>query len=242
MQKSLNNPKVSVIIACFSQMECSKSYRFPYFAYHEPIKGAIESVKSQDYDNIELILADKKDDKGAGAIRREAIERATGDIIYFIDSDVILIKDTISKLIEVFNKTNADVIISTTIPNRKLCPALFTHVLTFEYEKRELDMGEGPVIAGATSYLGIRKEVLDKVGYPLTSATIKTGNNYFDTGFADWDFCGELNEKGYKIWHTKKVLVHHFYQTGPVSYFIKQFYQAWYRWAFWRRFKKVKEG
>jgi len=230
----MQNPKVSVIIPLFSQMECSPSKKFPSITYVKPIPGCVESVKKQDYKNVEIILASKKSEKGAGDIRNEAIKKATGDIIFFICSDAILVdEDEVSKLVKVFEETDADVIIGSSIANRKVAP-LFTYLLNIEYEDRERNMGEGVVEAGATTYFAIKKSVLEDVGgFPLDSASFKKGNLYFESGFADWDFCGILKEKNYKIWHTNKVKVYHVYQTKFWSYFKKQTIQSWYRVAYW---------
>lgn len=237
------NPKVSVIIPKFSQMECSASTKFPYFTYVEPIDGCVDSVKKQDYKNMEIIFADKKSKKGAGDIRNEAIKRAKGEIIFFICSDAMFVGNKeISNLIKVFEKTDADVIIGSSIASRKVAP-LFTYLLNIEYEDRERNMGEGIVDAGATTYFAIKRSVLDKVGgFPLKSTSFKKGNMYFESGFADWDFCGQLKEKGFKIWHTNSVKVYHVYQTKTLSYFKKQFIQAWYRVAYLKRFRRVREG
>jgi len=243
MKKIKKNPKVSVIIPLFSQMECSPSEKFPYFTYVKPIGGCIESVKMQDYKNMEILLADKKSKKGAGDIRNEAIKRAKGEIIFFICSDAILVdKDEVSKLVKVFDKTNADVVIGSSIASKDVAP-LFTYLLNIEYEDRERNMGERVVDAGATTYFAIKKRVLDDVGgFPIDSTSFKVGNLLFESGFADWDFCGMLKERGYKIWHTNKVRVYHVYQTKFLSYFKKQFIQAWYRVAYLKRFRRVREG
>lgn len=236
-------PRVSVIINHFTQMECSPSAKFPYFSYSPPIRGCVESVEAQDYKNKEILLADREDGNGAGAIRNEAIGRATGEILFFICGDAIMASNQcLSKLVSVFKKTNADVVVGSSLPTRQLAP-LFIYLLELEYTRREKDMGEGYVDAGATTYLAIKRDVLNEVGgFPTKSACLDSGNRYFDSGFADWDFCGELREKDHRIWHTLEVQFYHIYQTDFFSYFKKQFLQAWYRVAYLRRFKRVREG
>lgn len=237
------NPIVSIIIPFFTQMECSPSGKFPYFTFGKPIKGCIESMESQDYENKEIIFADKDDPAGPGAIRNEASNRAHGEIIFFICCDAIMVdREGISNLVKVFKETDADIVVGCSIPS-KSSAHLFTYLLGLEYAEREKNMGEGYVDAGVILYFGIKREVLEEVGgFPLKGASIDTGNLYFDSGFADWDFCGMLKEKGYKIWHTNRVRVYHIYQTDFLSYFKKQFRQAWYRVAYLKRFKKIKEG
>lgn len=236
-------PLVSIIISNFYQLECSPNSKFPYYLYASPIKGCIEAAQSQDYKHKEIILADKDVGQGAAYIRNEAIERAKGEIIYFNDADAIMADNhIISDLVKFFKETDSDVIVGGSIPNRKISP-YFTYLLELEYEERENNMGENYISAGATTYMGIKKEVLEKTGgFPLGSSSIYTGDLYFDSSFADWDFCGILREKGYKIRHTNKFKVFHIYQTKMLNYFEKQTVQGWYRIAYVKRFKRIREG
>ncbi|MFH0929171.1 MAG: glycosyltransferase [Candidatus Aenigmatarchaeota archaeon] len=237
------NPKVSVIIPRFLQMECSATKKFPYFTPFVPLKECIESVKNQDYKNKEIIFTKETHPKGTGAIRNEAIKKATGDIILCICPDSVMVgKNCISNFVKVFNERDVDVVVGSSIPSKKLSSP-FVYLLTLEYAERERNMGEGYTNAGATSYFAIKKDVLKKIGgFPLRSPAINTGNPLFDSGFPDWDICGILVEKGYKIWHTNKAKFYHIYQTDAISYFKKQMMQTWYRVAYLKRFKVVKEG
>jgi GT2 family glycosyltransferase len=238
----MNKPKVSVIINCFSQMECSSAKKFPYFSFCKPL--GLESVKRQNYKNKEIILADKNSPHGAGAIRNEAVKRAKGDILFFLDADAVMVgKDYISKIIRIFEEVDTDVVVASSIPNKKLSKSLFQYLLALEYEEREKNMGEGYIDAGATTYFAIKRDILKKIGgIPLKSSSIDTKNLFFDSGFLDWDLCGELRLKRYKIWHTNKAKVYHLMQTDFFSYFKKQFIQAWYRIAYFKKYKKIREG
>lgn len=97
------------------------------------IKQAINSVLSQSYDNLELIIVNdsstddtdsivcKYDDerikyikhdinKGAGLARRSGINAATGDYITFLDSDDYYAKDCIKTLVEATDNGGIDII------------------------------------------------------------------------------------------------------------------------------------
>lgn len=102
-------------------MECSSAGKFPYFKYGEPIDGCIEAAQNQDYENKEILLADKDERLGAGYIRNEAIKRANGEIVYFCDADAIMSdKHVISNLVKVFKETDIDVVVGGNIPQKKI--------------------------------------------------------------------------------------------------------------------------
>jgi len=235
-------PFVSIIIPHFFQMECSSNSKFPFYSFEKPIEGCLESANAQDYPYKEVILADKDRGLGSADMRNVAIQRAKGELIFFCDADVIIADPhTISKLIQVFKETGADAIIGGSVPSREKSP-YFIYLLQLEYEERENNMGEGEVDAGATTYMGVKRGILDKIGgLPIESPSIHN-NIYFDTAFLDWDFCGLLKEKGYRIWHTNKFKVIHILQTKMGSYFIKQAHSAWFRMGYIKRFKKITEG
>lgn len=111
--------KVSIITSCYNR--------------DETIRGAIESVLSQDYPDVEYIIIDgaSKDnslsiineykdriativsepDHGMYEAINKGIRMATGDIIGLVHSDDFLFSnDTISHIVEEFNKTGADFI------------------------------------------------------------------------------------------------------------------------------------
>jgi len=234
-------PKISVIINGFTQMECSASKSFPFFEYTTPIDGCIGSVQKQTYENKEIRIANGRDERGAGAIRNDAISGATGDILLFLDADVVLHdKNTLEKIVEEFDRTKADVLIGT--PQIIADGKLFINLLSYEYKERIDDMMDGPVDAGATTFMALKREVVDNVPVPIESPIVKTPNPLFNSGFTDWDYCGLIREAGYEIWHTSDLKFLHYYQTDFLSYFKKQFWQGWYRFGFIKRFNIVKES
>lgn len=233
--------KISVIINGFTQMECSVAKSFPYFEYTKPMNGCIESIEAQTYNNKEIIIADKMDMRGAGFIRNHAIKKATGDILLFMDADVILHDDkTFEKILNEFKRTGADVLIGT--PDILDDGKLFIRLLSYEYKERIDDMLDGPVDAGATTFMALKRDVVENVPIPTESPIVKTKNKLFNSAFTDWDYCGLIKEAGYEIWHTGELRFLHYYQTDFVSYFKKQFWQGWYRFGFIKRFKIVKES
>lgn len=111
--------KISVIVPVYN---CSKY-----------IKRLIESILMQDYDNYEIILVDdgstdsswsvinhysnnskifayKKENEGPGLTRKYGFLKSTGDLLFFIDSDDWLPKGAFSKIINIFNTFDVDVV------------------------------------------------------------------------------------------------------------------------------------
>lgn len=74
------------------------------------LKRCQDSINSCGYDNIEVIVV--SDIKGVSKARNEGLLKATGDIITFVDSDDYIEPNSITKVVEAFNKTNADIIYS----------------------------------------------------------------------------------------------------------------------------------
>ncbi len=108
----------------------------PAYNAEKTVGKTIESVLSQDYDNLELIIVDdvsqdstpkiikkyaekdtrlifvqNKKNTGPGPAKNKAISLSTGDFICFIDSDDTVENGAYSALIEMQGKTDADVVV-----------------------------------------------------------------------------------------------------------------------------------
>ena len=109
----------------------------PVFKVEGYIKRTMESVLSQTYDNIEIfVIDDASDDKsldillsiqethprgndirvlshehnqGVSETRNQIIDEAKGDYLYFVDSDDVIDKDTISLLMSQIEEYNLDI-------------------------------------------------------------------------------------------------------------------------------------
>lgn len=109
----------------------------PVFRVEQFIRRTMESVLSQTYDNIEfLIIDDASDDdsleilqsiqathprghsirilshehnQGVSETRNQIIDEAKGDYLYFVDSDDVIDKDTISLLMSQIEEYNLDI-------------------------------------------------------------------------------------------------------------------------------------
>ncbi|MDP7470262.1 MAG: glycosyltransferase family 2 protein, partial [Dehalococcoidia bacterium] len=167
----------------------------PYF--EPPVKGCIESIQGQTYQDIELVKISEKElgiteRKGAGFMRNAGAERATGDILLFLDSDAVLTPDAVQKMVAVFQATGADAVSGLPLTPRRAESDLLNYLLGLEYEERIRAMGEGWVDVSATTALGIKRPVFQEVGGFVTEFTRGIGE--------DWIFSHELTQKGFTMW------------------------------------------
>lgn len=116
-------------------MEEKISVIIPVYNDEKYLKQCIESVLTQSYRNLEVILVDDgstdatpaicedfrrqddcirviyKQNEGVGASRNTGLAMATGDYILFIDHDDWLLEDHIQKLYDLLKKNQADIAI-----------------------------------------------------------------------------------------------------------------------------------
>lgn len=71
----------------------------PVFGTKEWLHECIQSIKTKDYKDLEIIIEDDKEGTGAAAARNRALEKATGEYILYCDSDDYLEPGAIDTLI-----------------------------------------------------------------------------------------------------------------------------------------------
>ncbi len=105
----------------------------PVYNVRKYLRGCLDSIVGQSYDNIEIILVDdgsmddsgaicdeyaKKDSRiivihrengGQSAARNTGIERAGGNYLLYVDSDDSIHRDTVKKLLSLLEETGADI-------------------------------------------------------------------------------------------------------------------------------------
>ncbi len=111
----------------------------PIFKIEQYIESAINSILSQSYKNLEIILVDdgspdkcpvicdkyaETDDRiivihrengGLSAARNSGLDKATGEYIYFVDGDDLIHVDCIQKLINIMCDQDADIVQCSTL-------------------------------------------------------------------------------------------------------------------------------
>ena len=151
-------------------MQSLVSILIPVFKSEDFIENTMETVKNQDYQNLEVILTnDFTPDKsaqivenfisknklsnwklihlernsGLSVVRNNGLENAKGKYIYFLDSDDELYPDTISRLVNLAEKTNADLtmgeVLGIRLPSKEQIDIFPIH------EKRDLIEGNSEV-------------------------------------------------------------------------------------------------
>jgi len=219
----------------------------PFREKNPKVLKCIKSVKNQNYKNIEIIavsdrakleikgiksLVDSRC-KGVGDKRNLGARKATGDILFFLDSDCVIKRDSITKLVSMFKKGKMDAISGKTLAPIK--SNILDLVTGLEYEDRFNRMGEGYVNVAATTCLGVLKKSFQDVdGFKDYSTTEATGE--------DWDFSARLKQKNYKIYHTNKVEVFHEHiSKNFIDYLKRQLLHVKYRVTHLRKYKKVTD-
>ena len=74
------------------------------------VNGAVENIDDLTSDSDNIIVKTYADEMGVSKARNEALEMASGEYVYFIDSDDYIYKDGLSELVECAKKTGADFI------------------------------------------------------------------------------------------------------------------------------------
>lgn len=144
----MNNEKVSIIV--------------PIYNVEKYIKECINSIMKQTYTNIEIILVDdgskdqsgkicdeysKKDTRirvvhkkngGLSSARNLGIELATGEYLFFIDSDDILFKNSIEVLVNCLKQSGAEIVLSRFTRNENDLTKIDTSFSFFNLSKDEI--------------------------------------------------------------------------------------------------------
>jgi len=84
-------------------MSSTVSVIVPVYGSKEWLNECLESIKTKDYKDLELIIEDDKEGTGAAAARNRALGRASGDFILFCDSDDYLEGGAIDLLLRSIN-------------------------------------------------------------------------------------------------------------------------------------------
>ena len=199
------NPKVSVII--------------PNYNYEKFIAATVESVLSQTYGNIEIIIIDdgSKDNSlevlkqfgdkirvieqknaGVSVARNHGVSLSTGEYIAFLDADDIWLPEKLERQIEKFN-SDAEIGLvhcSMTLINPKEEPIGEMNNGQEGFVSEEFLLFERGVVVGAGSTALVKRSIFDEVGgFDLRLSTA-----------ADWDFCYQVSRK-HKIGFVPEPLV-----------------------------------
>jgi len=211
------------------------------------LDDCVGAVKKQNYKDIEIIVVSDRTElkdkniislvnskcKGPGEKRNLGAKKAKGDILFFLDSDCILKKDSISKLVKIFKKHRIDAVSGKPLAPRK--SNILGLVTGLEYEDRFDQMGEGYADVAATTCFGVLRQSFQKVrGFEDYTEGEATGE--------DWDFAMKLRQENCKIFHTNEVEGYHEQVSDSlIRYLSRQRLHSEYRAKHYKRYKKAAD-
>jgi glycosyltransferase involved in cell wall biosynthesis len=210
-----NDNLISVVIPCFN----SESY----------IQESINSVLSQTYRKIELIVIDdgstddtlkvikeyeksivilRQENQGAASARNLGIHHSKGDYIALLDSDDVWMPDKLEKQMKIMSANELDLVycggesLNQNGPQRRYTPIYWGNC----YQYFVKNPTKAVVVIGCSGAL-FRKSILDRSGY-------------FDQGFVgaaeDWDFFRRFSRYGL-IGFSEENLVKYRHHSNSIS-------------------------
>lgn len=201
-----------------------------------PKNVCISSIRNQTYENIELVEGREEDfgfkeKRGVGFMRNLLAKKATGDILLFTDSDGKLHRDFVKNIVKIFEKYNPDAVSGLPVAPKRNKTDFLSYILGVEYEARVREMGEGFVSVGAGTCLAVKKNVFEDVGGFIETKTFGE----------DWAFSKEMENKGYKIWHTNKAQIIIYEWENLWKYLKKQLKYSYYRIYHAKKYKHITD-
>ena len=234
--------KISIIIpvynSSFTLKECLDSIFSSTFKDYEVIvvsgNSTDDSIKIAKQFKIKII--ELPENKGPALARNKGFQVAQGDIILFLDSDVILNKNSLSLIIDKFSLTEVNAIqgIYSHEPNYKYLATQFYQSYLCYYVWPENKKYATTLVTGC---FAIRKEIFNKFG--------GFDVNIENASCEDEKFGYSLIEKGYKILILRDLQVVHRVNYNVINFIKRRLTQEFDRIKFYLREKtytnKIKQ-
>ena len=234
--------KMSIIIPVYNSSstlkECLDSIFSSTFKDFEVIvvsgNSTDDSIKIAKQFQIKII--ELPENKGPALARNKGFQVAQGDIILFLDSDVILNKNSLSLIIDKFSLTEVNAIqgIYSHEPNYKYLATQFYQSYLCYYVWPENKKYASTLVTGC---FAIRKEIFNKFG--------GFDVNIENASCEDEKFGYSLIEKGYKILILRDLQVVHRVNYNVINFIKRRLTQEFDRIKFYLREKtytnKIKQ-
>ena len=128
---------------------------------------------------------------GPGRARNKGVEHARGEIVFFIDSDVVVRPDTLTRLLATFDRdpglAGVVAVQSPTMRFRNLCSVYKNLWMHYTYVRRA---GEDVPLFYTTAAAIRRQAFLDSGGFDV---------NYLDPNIEDTDYGQKLASQGFRV-------------------------------------------
>ncbi|MBI4682280.1 MAG: glycosyltransferase family 2 protein [Nitrospirae bacterium] len=202
-------------------MEKKISIVIPNYNKAETIGKCLEAAFSSDYNNYEVIVVDDYSDdnsveiikkfpckliclesrSGTSIARNTGALNSSGDVIFFIDADCLVLKDTLSIINETLVKRGSEFVIGgtyTRIPYDKRFCSIFQSIFVNYFETKELE---------AVDYIAAHALIIDarifrsSGGFP----------DFFLPIIEDVAFGHKLRKLGYKLIMNPEIQVQHIF-------------------------------
>ena len=219
------HPTISVIIPAYN---ASKTIRANIQAIldqtHSPYEiiivddGSIDNTAAiiQSFSNVKYIY---QDNAGPATARNTGAKAATGDVLFFTDSDCVPNQDWLAKAISGFEESGVGVVCgSYDIANADSILARGIHAEIL-YRHHHL-MPERPKAFGSYNF-GVKKNVFFEVG--------GFSEQYAQASGEDNDLSYKIRKAGYDIYFQKAALVKHHHPTKVMRYLKEQFRHGYWR-------------
>ena len=234
--------KISIVIPVYNSSstlkECLDSIFSSTFKDYEVIvvsgNSTDDSIKIAKQFQIKII--ELPENKGPALARNKGFQVAQGDIILFLDSDVILNKNSLSLIIDKFSLTEVNAIqgIYSHEPNYKYLATQFYQSYLCYYVWPKNKKYASTLVTGC---FAIRKEIFNKFG----GFDVKIEN----ASCEDEKFGYSLIEKGYKILILRDLQVVHRVNYNVINFIKRRLSQEFDRIKFYLREKaytnKIKQ-
>ncbi len=234
------NVPVSIVIPMYNAEKHIRNVLMAIFNqdYAAPVEVVVVNDGSRDR-SIEIVkdFQDKRDlkiisqsNQGAVIATNSGIKAASYDIICSVDSDVVLHKDWLSKVIKEFN----DPIVGA-VQGYYMTPngiSFWARMMGYDVEARYDSIKSKYVTQVCTGNTAYRKDAIDKVG--LFDPTFKYGY--------DNDMSYRLLDSGYKLIFKKDALCDHYWKADLKSYIKQQYLSAYGRMQLIQKHKEKIAG
>ncbi len=204
----------------------------PFYNTADVLGDCLRAIYESDFKDFEVIAVDDnsndnsakivksfpvklishKQNLGAGYCRNEGVKVAEGEIIVFIDSDVIIKKDSLSLVIENYKKLPEISVVQSIYSQECQYDNFVSIYSSLHYHFYGMQIKKEYISSVASYFIAVKKDVFTSIGG--FDHDIKTTRLVAE----DQLFGYKLNNEGHKIYVDKRILVEH-----KKSYFLKQY-------------------